>query len=105
MIWLGDHKVSPICTFTHMYVLYVCVWHVSDPPPPSTSRPCDWPAAEGGCGNCCSICVHVYAGGDWLPSLSLPDGKRTEDSIYSGNANTQSLLHTLTNFCPYHHQL
>lgn len=33
MIWLGDHKVSPICTFTHMYVLYVCVWHVSDPPP------------------------------------------------------------------------
>lgn len=79
-----------LCTYTH---LYVCIcgtysWFTSP------SRPCDWPAAEGGCGYCCPIRVHVYAGGGWLPSLSLPVGERTEEPVYTGNANTN--MHTFT---------
>lgn len=57
----------------------------------STSRPYDWPAAEGDCGNCCSISVLVYSGGGCLLSLSLPSGKRTEDPRYPGKATTHTL--------------
>lgn len=66
----------------------------------SPSRSNDWSAEEGGCGYCCSICVDVYAGGDWLHSLSIPDGKRTEDSVYAGNTNKPTVLLLL-----YYHQL
>jgi len=53
------------------------------------SRPFDWPAADRGCGYCYSIGVHVYAGGGWLLPLSLPDGERTEEPIYTGKAYTR----------------
>lgn len=69
--------------------MYVCIC-VTYSWLPSPSRPCHWPAAEGGCGYCCSICVHVFVGGGWLPSLSLPDGERTEEPIYTGNAKTHT---------------
>ena len=94
--WCKSETMIGVCSWDLLYCLClllssVCLTFFLI----NLSRPCDWPAEEGGCGYCCPICVHMYYGGGWLPSPSLPSRERTGDPIIPGNANAHTLLPTL----------
>lgn len=77
-------KISSVICFGDCKVL---LWHV--PGSPSPSRPYDCPAENDNCGYRCSSRGPMHTGGCLLPPPSLPDGKRTQDSLYAGNVKHQ----------------